>query len=200
MKEKINIVYVDDNHDTILGKYLDKEYHNCDYEIEYEEVLFDASTGYESLLQDIRVTHSNIVIIDSRLFENSTISNSKFTGEEFKLVLKKLYPFIEVIVITQNESNRQLGIISKYKHNPEKDGSQYYAETMPQYIDNAIRNISMFRKLASKMEENRSWEPVLKEKIISSLQGSSAYDELTKKDIDNLISAFKEIEVKLDAQ
>ena len=91
MKEKINIVYVDDNHDTILGKYLDKEYSNCDYVTIYEEVTFDTSAGYESLLQDTRVIHANIVIIDSRLFENSTVSGSKFTGEEFKLILKKFY-------------------------------------------------------------------------------------------------------------
>lgn len=198
MKEKINIVYVDDNHDTILGKYLDKEYSNCDYETAYEEVTFDASAGYESLLQDARVIHSNIVIIDSRLFENSTVSEFKFTGEEFKLILKKFYPFIEVIVITQNEADLQLGVISKYKHNHKMNGSQYYAETMPSYINNAIQNISMYRNLANKMKENESWEPVLKEKIISSLQGINVYDELTSKDIDDLISAFKEIEVKLD--
>lgn len=69
---------------------------------------------------------------------------------------------------------------------------------MPLYINNAIQNISMFRNLANKMEENESWEPVLKEKIISSLQGLNVYDELTRKDIDDLILAFKEIEVKLD--
>lgn len=198
MKEKINIVYVDDNHDTILGKYLDKEYSNCDYATVYEEVHFDTSAGYECLLHDTRVIHANIVIIDSRLFENSTVSDTKFTGEEFKLILKKFYPFIEVIVITQNEPDPQSGVISKYNHNSEISGSQYYAKTMPNYIDSAIHNISMFRTLANKMEKNESWEPVLKEKIISSLQGSNVYDELTRKDIDELISAFKEIEVRLD--
>ncbi len=198
MKEKINIVYVDDNHDTILGKYLDKEYSNCDYLTVYEEVPFDVNAGYESLLQDTRVIHANIVIIDSRLFENSTVSGSKYTGEEFKLILKKFYPFIEVIVITQNEPDPKFGVISKYKHNTKISGSQYYANTMPSYLDNAIQNISMFRNLANKMEENESWEPVLKEKIISSLQGLNVYDELTRKDIDDLILAFKEIEVKLD--
>ena len=69
---------------------------------------------------------------------------------------------------------------------------------MPLYINNAIQNISMFRNLANKMKENESWEPILKEKIISSLQGLNVYDELTRKDIDDLILAFKEIEVKLD--
>lgn len=198
MKEIINIVYVDDNPDTILGKYLDKEYSNSDYLTVYEEVPFDVNAGYESLLQNTKVIHANIIIIDSMLFENSTVSGSKYTGEEFKLILKKFYPFIEVIVITQNEPDSKLDVIPKYKHTTTNSGSEYYAKTMPKFLDNAIHNISMFRILANKMEENESWEPVLKEKIISSLQGSNAYDELTKKDIDFLISAFKDIEVKLD--
>ncbi len=194
---KINIVYIDDDDDVILSKYLGERYTNPDFQIEHEDILFDPNKGYESLIQNPSVMHANIIIIDSRLFENSTAS-SKFTGEEFKLILKKYYPFIEVIVITQNGADAKVGTISKYNPNTDVSGLDYYANELPPHIDEAIKNIVTFRELASRLERNESWEPIIKEKIIESLKGSNAYDELTKTDIDNLISAFQEIQVKLD--
>lgn len=195
--DKINIVYIDDRHDEILSRYLGEEYTNSNFEIEHEDILFDPNEGYASLIKNPSVMHANIIIIDSRLFENSTAS-SKFTGEEFKLILKKYYPFIEVIVITQNDADTKVGTISKYNPNSGVSGSEYYANELPSCINVAIKNIVTFRKLASRLESNESWEPILKEKIIASLQGLNTYDELTKTDIDNLISAFQEIQVKLD--
>lgn len=195
--DKINIVYIDDRHDEILSRYLGEEYAISDFEIEHEDILFAPSEGYESLIQNPSVMHSNIIIIDSRLFENSTAS-SKFTGEEFKLILKKYYPFIEVIVITQNNADAKVGTISKYNPNSGVSGLEYYANELPPRINEAIKNIVTFRELAIRLESNESWEPIIKEKIIASLQGLNTYDELTKTDIDNLISAFQEIQVKLD--
>ena len=77
-------------------------------------------------------------------------------------------------------------------------GNEYYAQILPTHIDSAIENITMYRKIAEKLKSNENWETILKDKIINSLQGSNAYDELTKKDIDDIIMAFKEIQVKLD--
>ena len=47
-------------------------------------------------------------------------------------------------------------------------------------------------------EKNDNIEEYIKGKVISSVQGESAYDELTKSDIDALIDAFKTIQEKLD--
>ena len=111
--DKIIITYIDDRHDEILSKYLDKEYKNSNYEIIYEELLFKQSEGYESLINNPKVVQSNIIIIDSRLFENAKVGEAKFTGEEFKIILRKYYPFIEVIVITQNDADSDVKIIAK---------------------------------------------------------------------------------------
>ncbi len=48
------------------------------------------------------------------------------------------------------------------------------------------------------MSENDSWEPILKEKVIGTLEGTGTYDELTKEDIDTLVRAFREIMEKCD--
>lgn len=195
--EKINMLYIDDSPEGALERYLEK-YERKDYEIEYSEIIFKPNDGYESLIKSPVVQASNIIFIDSRLFENRNAADGKFTGEEFKIILKKYYPFIEVIVISQNEIDSDLETISKYNPQSGKTASEYYAETLPRYIEQAIRNIQEYRRIAVIMESNTSWESVLKEKIFNSLQGIGTYDELSKEDIDQLIEAFKEIQEKLD--
>lgn len=197
--EKFNLLYIDDGPDPSLGKYLDKEFKNPEYEIIYSEITFNPNDGYEKLIRNPKVQTANIIFVDSRLFENRTVVDGKFSGEEFKIVLRKYYPFIEVIVITQNEADANVGTISKYDSMCGKTPSEYYAEYLPSYINGAIRNILIYRHLAKKMDENMNWEITLREKIINALNGIEVYDELSKEDIDKLIVAFKDIQEKLDA-
>ena len=86
--EKIKISYIDDLIDTNLSKYLDN-YSLEGYEIESMEIKFKTDKGYESLLNNSNIRISNIVLIDSKLFENNNANQGKFTGEEFKIILKK---------------------------------------------------------------------------------------------------------------
>jgi hypothetical protein len=196
--EKFNILYIDDSPEPGLARYLDEEYSNTEYEIERFEITFNPEDGYESLISDPKVKSANIIFIDSRLFENRTITSGKFSGEEFKIILRKYYPFIEVIVITQNGADSGIETISKYDSNCGKTASEYYSDYLPPYIEKAINNILVYRRLAERLKMNRNWESTLKEKIINSLNGISIYDELTKTDIDNLINSFKEVQEKIN--
>lgn len=196
--DTFKLLYIDDSPEFSLGRFLDTEYENSDYHTEYFEITFNPEEGYESLIRNPLVQSANIIFIDSRLFENRTVTSGKFSGEEFKIVLKKYYPFIEVIVITQNEPDSDLGTISKYDSNCGKTASEYYKEHLPSHINNAIVKILIYRNLAEKLKINTEWEIILKEKILNSLNGVGAYDELTKSDIDQLITAFKEIQEKIN--
>ena len=90
-------------------------------------------------------------------------------------------------------------MIPKYVKNLQETGGDYYARIIPSYIDEAIKNVLQYRILAKKMSDNESWEKVLKEKVLGTLRGIQAYDELTKQDIDILIRAFKEIKEDINA-
>ena len=200
--EEFSLVYIDDTPDTILGRYLDSLdalYAEEGYKINYSEILFETEDDYNFLLKDERVQTANILIIDSMLFENKTAKDGKFTGEEFKFVLQKFYPFIEVIVISQNDLEPGISMIPKYVKNLRETGHDYYARIIPPYIDAAINNVIQYRILAKKMSDNESWETVLKEKVLGTLRGTQTYDELTKEDIDILIRAFKEIKESINA-
>ena len=194
--EVFSLVYIDDTPDTILSRYLDglnSVYSEKGYEIKSSDILFKAEDDYSSLLKDERIQTANILIIDSMLFENKTAKDGKFTGEEFKFVLQKFYPFIEVIIISQNELEPGISMVAKYVKNFDETGAAYYARVVKPHIDEAIKRILQSRILAKKMSDNEIWETVLKEKVLGTLHGTQAYDELTKEDIDTLICAFKEI-------
>lgn len=201
--EEFSLVYIDDTPDTILGRYLDSLdtiYAEEGYRINYSEIIFKTEDDYNSLLKDERVQTANILIIDSMLFENKTAKDGKFTGEEFKFVLQKFYPFIEVIVISQNDLDPGISMIPKYVKNSQEAGGDYYARIIPPHIKEAINKVLQYRILAKKMSDNESWEKVLKEKVLDTLQGTQAYDELTKEDIDILIGAFKKIKEDINAR
>ena len=196
--EKFSLVYIDDNPETALTRYLDEEFKSDNYEIVCSEIIFKPEDGYESLLSDQRVSSANIILIDSWLFENRTAANVKFTGEEFKLILKKLFPFIEVIVITQNGTDSEIRKIAKYDKSLAGSASEYYSSKLPKIINEAVADIKQYRLLADLVRKNDTWEDVLKDKVIATLKGTNTYDKLTKDDVDSLILAFKEIQESLN--
>ena len=96
-----------------------------------------------------------MTFIDTQLFQNRTSSNCKFTGEEFKLILKKVFPYIEVIVITQNEIPEEYtSTIPKYNPKKETSADDYYNKLLKPKIDEAITRICEYRAIVSDMEED----------------------------------------------
>lgn len=193
----LKILYIDDNPEPALAKYLDKyQSHTCNFE--YSDIKFNPDEGYESLINNPDVKTANIIFIDSRLFENRNATTGKFTGEEFKIILKKYFPFIEVIVITQNEIDKDYETVSKYDPKCGKLPEEYYDDKLPELLEQSVRNIFEVRKIASEMEKNTSWEKVMVEKIINSINGQGRFDELTKNDIDDVIRMFRELQEKVE--
>lgn len=193
----LKILYIDDHPEAALSKYLDN-YKNSNCEIEYSDIEFNPDEGYESLINDPDVKSANIIFIDSKLFENRNAIAGKFTGEEFKIILRKYFPFIEVIVITQNEIAQEYETISKYDPKCGKKPEEYYDKELPNLLEQCIRNIFEVRKIASELEKNTSWEKVMVEKIVNSVNGQGKFDELTKNDIDDVIKMFRQLQEKIE--
>lgn len=200
-KEQIKIVYIDDSPEPELSRYLDDyRYDGCVITHD-EDITFNPEEGYEKLINNQCVREANIILIDSKLFENRTQSVSKFTGEEFKLILRKHFPFIEVVVVTQKEIEDGFLKFPKYNSQHHQGTAyDYYKDYLPETLNIAVKNILDYRKIAINMKNNMSLESVLVEKITNSLDGIGTYDELTKSDIDKVVEAFKEVQEVLHAQ
>ena len=197
-KECIRLVYVDDDHEPALSKYLAK-YDNDKCEIIHEDdIPYNASDGYEELLNNTKIQEANIVVIDSKLFSNS--DTKKVSGEEFKIILEKVYPFIEVLVITQMDIED--GFVKIKKFNPQihkSTAKEYYCDVMKKPLDDAVERLLNYRSILKKIKDNSAIDRVLREKIENSIEGySGSYDELTKADIDEIIKTFREVQALIN--
>ena len=193
-KEQINLVYVDDDPEEALSAYLEDGYSNDQCDLKLSQVKFECEKGYESLLTLDEVTAANVILIDSRLFENDKVQyDGKFSGEEFRMILRKMFPFIEVLVISQNGEDRDYDIVPKHRSESSETAMNYYNRVLKSKIDESIRKVLIFRNISKKLGTNNGIEKLLVEKVVNSLNGINDYENLTKCDIDNLIAVFQEI-------
>ena len=196
MIKSICVVYVDDNIQLQLSAYLQKL-----NDFQYDEMVFDANESYEQILDNDKIRHANIVIIDSRLFENCNVGEEKYTGEEIMIILNKIYPFIQVILISQNDDEDKLGIIPKYKSKPGdsiSDSVAFYDRVLYPEIKKCVQKIGVISKIEEKLIESKHIDKYLIENVSNCIEGISAYDLLSKKDVDELIDSFKKMEFKIN--
>lgn len=196
--ETIKLLYIDDNADPYISQYLYEEYGYEGVNIEYLQRPFEAEDTYESLLSDKYVHSSDIIIIDSVLFENANLSNQKLTGEEFKIILRKVFPFKEVIVVTQNDIDEDYRVIKKFDTSSGENSENFFEKEWKPILDMAVESINLCRKLLNRIEEKNYVEKYFFEEIQQSLQGESGYDKLTVADVDRLIAAFEDIKREYD--
>ena len=192
--ENINILYIDDKIDPHITKYLDSTIEINDVNIFTNEYEFNIeSDTYKTILENEEIKKADIILIDSRLFENSHTGASKISGEEIKIILTKFFPFKNIIVISQNGTNKSLGILGKYKYSKSITPKEYYDNEWKDIIEKSIQEILIIRNINSQLKNNENIETIVKEKIENSIAGISQYEELSKDDIDNCIKTFLEI-------
>ena len=176
--ESITMLYVDDKIDLYVSKYLNS-YSNNKAEYKYSELKFENKYSYKDLLENNEIQKADILFLDSMLFENGNVQDNKISGEELGLIIKKIFPFKEIIVITQYQDKMEYSTLKKYNSNT------YHCDEDSFFQDNwnILKNISSKRYV----------EKYLFEKMENSINGLSNYDNLTKADIDSLIKAFEEM-------
>ena len=201
MISSVKIIYIDDNMDSILSRFLNKIYKKRLYTLDdgriikkdYDEILFDNKNGYEVLFKDQAISSANIILIDNHLFEEYSATTGKFSLKQFKIILRKLFPFIEVIIITQDPNLKGDNIIKKFSGKDTNDANKYYEDNLIPVLDMAIKRIVEFEELADDLRKSDNVDKALKDKVLESIEGNNLYDELTKSDIDELIRSFKEL-------
>lgn len=72
------------------------------------------------------------------------------------------------------------------------------SKELPVLLEQCVRNIFEVRKITAELQKNTSWEKVMVEKIVNSVNGQGKFDEFTKKDIDDVIKMFQELQIKVE--
>lgn len=191
--ELINMLYVDDKIDLYVSKYLNS-YSSDMVKYKYSELKFENKYSYEDLLKNDEIQKADILFLDSMLFENGNVQDNKISGEELGLIIKKIFSFKEIIVITQYQDKMEYSALKKYNSNTYHCGVEsFFRDNWNKEIVNATQNIILNRNILKNISSKKYVEKFLFEKMENSIMGISNYDNLTKMDIDNLIKSFEEM-------
>lgn len=208
MKQEINVCYIDDRLDSMLSRYI---YNYCikrnksngdNYELNYLEYEFQSTDNYKTLLSNDKVNKSNIIIIDSRLFENQRSHASKFTGEQFKIILRQILPFVKTIVISQNTSSADSLTIKKYQATGLEDTGarvqEYYDTNLATLLDSSILATVEEFDVLRQLENEDEIDDVLVATIQSTIVGLHDSALFEKEDLDKLVKLFTEVKTKYE--
>ena len=191
--ENIVVLYVNDSTDPYISQYLYEDYVGPDVKIEYSERKFEVEDSYETLLKDYQVHAADIIIIDSVLFENASFSSEKLTGEEFEIILKQVFPYKEVIVVSQNDIDQDVAIIKKYDTSLRESNQDFFQKNWKPILDKSVNKVKLNRKMLKRIKDKNYVEPYFLEEIQQSLIGEVGYRKLTVDDIDTLINKFESV-------
>lgn len=186
----MKLLYIDDELNSFVEDYLSSF---CDdNNILFQEYEFDPDNDkYETVIQKIEVKESDILIIDSMLFNTSSMN--KFTGEELTLLLKKIFPFKAIIIISKNISEDNLEILPKFNSRLNTDSTSFFNEQWKSTLEKSIIEINNFYKIRKKIIKNNNIDNYLKTMIDQSFEGITQYDNLKASDITECIQKFEEI-------
>lgn len=190
--ETINIVYVDDKIDPYVSGYL-SSLSSGEYLYEEKEIKFSNGDSYESMLSIEEIRAADILFLDSMLFENNRVNGNKLSGEELGFIIKKIFPYKEILVITQHQKNSEFSSLKKYNKTFEPSPAEFFKQYWEDAILKASHNIVQNRKILEKLSSKDYVEKMLLEKLEATMSGQVNYENLTKTDIDKLIKSFEEM-------
>ncbi|MDB1717905.1 hypothetical protein AB1I55_00865 [Enterococcus entomosocium] len=196
----IKICYVDDKQDLVLSDYLLKFCERkSEFQYEYTEHRFTRDDSYQTLLDNTDLNESDIIVIDSWLFNSSDFQGEKLTGEQFKIVLKKIFPYKKTIVISQNEILDDSMTISKYRtSNKRQSSEEYYDEILMPILEKYTKECTEEKRLINTISHGSAIDSVLVSKIEKNLEGLNDETLIKKSDLDKLIDLFQEVKGKYD--
>lgn len=199
MNQSPKICYIDDDADLDLSSYLAKNYGSDFFYLQH-----DSSDDYERLFAKIISAKPNIIIIDSKLFNDKTTNCSKVYGEEFIPILLMDLPFIQTILITQNTGVEIYGSISKFKSSRDshthQNAEDFYNKNLKEAIQKAITKyqhlIAMSEKVSLASKNGHICENIA-DRINRSICGIVEYNNLSDEKVDELIVSFQNLLVSL---
>ncbi|MCY7961515.1 hypothetical protein [Bacillus inaquosorum] len=205
MKTKINICYIDDRIDNMLSRFLDgycieqNQLKSFKYDLAFSEYTFEKKDNYKTLLSNSIINKSNIIVIDSRLFENESSNLSKFTGEQFKIILRQILPFIKTVVISQNATGSDSLTVQKFQSsgldNNIECSQKYYAEKLTEILNVSILETIEEFEVLSQLESDNEVDSVLIGTIQTTIAGIQDTALFEKEDLDKLIELFNEVKI-----
>ena len=204
---EISIVYIDDEPDPYLTRYLAEEFDNKifsndklnppqEVRLFYKECKYNPSKSYRTIFEDCRIKNADVIIADHRLYADDGLNAHKFSGSQFFLLAKLLLRHAEVLIITQEKERAGELVLRKYESTDSgdyNDAKEFYNKKLREKVNSAIRRVIEERFICSEVSKNTEIEEVLKDRVNQMALKVESYSELSASDIDRLVQDFKVI-------
>lgn len=161
------------------------------YSFKFTSYNFNSEDSYKTLLDNELVKNANIIIIDSWLFENENSTLSKFTGEQFRIILRQILPFIKTIVISQNGGKKDSSTVEKWKGSG--DAKAHYHEKLLPLLTKYIFGTIEEQNILNQLSKDEEVDGFLVDTIKNTAAGLIDTALFEKKDLDELIRLFNEV-------
>lgn len=202
---EINIVYIDDEIDPYLTKYLAEEFNDKSFSndrmnpprevhLSYDEYSYDPSKNYQSIFAEQGIKNADVIIADHRLYADDGLNAHKFSGSQFFLLAKLLLRHAEVLIITQEKERVGELVLHKYESTDGDDygnAKEFYSKELREKVNVAIRRVIEERFICGEVSKNTEIEEVLKDRVNQMVLKVESYSELSASDIDRLVHDFK---------
>ena len=193
--ERTKILYVDDIRDSGLERYLD-HFETGNDSFSASDMEFDTNSSLRDLILSPSIKDNDIILIDSRLFEESSSSASTQTGEVFKLMMRRYYPYKVTIVITRNDIGTNSLTVKKFSGS-NQNFIDWYEERLGPLFLKAQKEIREDQTTLSDLQNENSGDipmTVAIDEIADSIDSGDPIDTPFKKeDIDRFVKLFQEV-------
>ena len=189
-----NIEENDENKDVL--KLINNKSLFNEYEFVFSKYKFTPQDTYKTLLENSIVKDANVILIDSALFENQDSPLSKFTGEQFKIIIRQLLPFIKTIVISQEGGKNDSSTVEKWKS--VGSSKEFYHNNLLPVLARNIFAIIEEQMILIQLSKDEVVDEVLVDTIKNTASGLIDTVLFEKKDLDELINVFNEVKLHYD--
>ncbi len=188
MEKKIKVCYLDDDHDSPLTNFLKSK----DHLFAYEEIGMDGCNSIESIISKIDEKSPDILVIDSQLYDNADAS-FKITGQELELFLFNNKPFIQTIIISQNDDTESINYVKKCKTREQKNANEYYEDNLMPIISFLVFKVNRMIKINVRFSKNEIYSKWTRDMVETKLSNNDFYN-ISDNKIDELIELIKGLE------
>ena len=192
----IKVVYVDDEPQTVLSRYLhslqDKE------GFSFKELKY-RKEKVNTLIEDETIVKADIIIIDDKLYNESS-SSARLSGSELKALINLVFPYKKIVIISQYEPTVvDSDYVPKYHYQNGRNESddtiwEYYDDKLLPILEKKLKDVHATFQVLSDLRKSKDVDKLIVDDATASLCGENrTYSKLTSEDIDSLVNAVNKL-------
>lgn len=195
-KHDIVVVYVDDEPQRVLSRYLHSLQDSEDFN--FFEFRYTKENVY-SIIEKEEISKADIIIMDDKLYKETSLT-SRLTGSGLKALINLVFPYKKIIIISQYKPIAEdSDYVEKYHYQSGRDESddaiwKYYDRCLRPVLKKKLTDIRATYQVLSNLRRSKDVDKLIVDDATANLYGQKrTYTKLTSENIDSLVNAVNKL-------